>query len=203
MQSDDIHEESDKDESEVSSCSGLDPDYKPNKSSSSCSGEEFSSPDKCASNLSSEDELDSNASCDQQVGKCTTNKQKNPQTCIIRHNKKQQINKRHKGKSTVTIKTCTNREDFKRAWDKKHYCLFCSKAQSKISRHLERKHIDIKDVAYAFSFPLGSKERKIILEQLRNKGDFKHNTDVLKKGTGRIVTWKQPSIDASIKDYLH
>lgn len=84
----------------------------------------------------------------------------------------------------------------------KHYCLFCSKAQAKISRHLEGKHIDIKDVAYAFSFPLGSKERKVLLEQLRNKGDFKHNSEVLEKGTGQIVTWKQPSNDATIQDYL-
>ncbi|XP_073701194.1 uncharacterized protein [Garra rufa] len=62
--------------------------------------------------------------------------------------------------------------------------------------------MDIKDVGYAFSFPLGSKERKVLLEQLRNKGDFRHNTDVLEKGSGQIVTWKQPSADASIKDYL-
>lgn len=107
---------------------------------------------------------------------------------------------RKQDKSTVTIKTCTKREDLKR--DKKHYCLFCSKAQAKISRHLERKHIDIKDVAYAFSFPLGSKLRKVLLKQLRNKGDFKHNSKVLEKGTGQIVTWKQPSNDASFQDYL-
>ena len=37
---------------------------------------------------------------------------------------------------------------------------------SKIARHLERKHIEIKDVAYAFSFPVKSKERKILLDQL-------------------------------------
>ncbi len=62
--------------------------------------------------------------------------------------------------------------------------------------------MDIKDVGYAFSFPLGSKERKVLLEQLRNKGDFRHNTDVLEKGSGQIITWKQPSVDASVKDYL-
>lgn len=67
---------------------------------------------------------------------------------------------------------------------------------------MERKHIEVKDVAYAFSFPLRSKERKTLLEQLRNKGDFKHNTEVLEKGRGQIVTWKQPSEKASVKDYL-
>ncbi|RXN22014.1 hypothetical protein ROHU_036771 [Labeo rohita] len=206
--SNDIHEESDQEESEVSefpesdisSCSGLDPDYKPPKSSSS--GEDFSSPDKGAPNLSNEDEDEDLNEDKQQDGKCTINKEKNSQSYIKRHNKKQQVNKRDKGKSVITIKTSTKREGFKRAWDKKHYCLYCSKAQSKISRHLERKHKDIKDVGYAFSFPLGSKERKVLLEQLRNKGDFRHNTDVLEKGSGQIITWKQPSVDASIKDYL-
>ncbi|CAM4686021.1 unnamed protein product [Leuciscus chuanchicus] len=204
-QSNDIHEESDQEESEVSefpesdisSCSGLDPDYKPKSSSS---GEDFSSPDKGAPNLSSENE-DLNDD-KQQDGKCTINKEKNSQSYIKRHNKKQQINKKDKGKPAVTVKTSTKREGFRRAWDKKHYCLYCSKAQTKISRHLERKHMDIKDVGYAFSFPLGSKERKVLLEQLRNKGDFRHNTDVLEKGSGQIITWKQPSVDASIKDYL-
>ncbi|RXN11628.1 hypothetical protein ROHU_010526 [Labeo rohita] len=203
-----IHEESDQEESEVSefpesdisSCSGLDPDYKPPKSSSS--GEDFSSPDKGAPNLSSEDEDEDLNEDKQQDGKCTINKEKNSQSYIKRHNKKLQINKRDKGKSAITIKTSTKREGFKRAWDKKHFCLYCSKAQFKISRHLERKHMDIKDVGYAFSFPLGSKERKVLLEQLRNKGDFRHNTDVLEKGSGQIITWKQPSVDASIKDYL-
>lgn len=52
-------------------------------------------------------------------------------------------------------------------------------------------------MAYAFSFPLRSEERKTLLEQLRNKGDFKHNTEVLEKGRGQIVTWKQPSDKAS------
>ncbi|KAJ4920845.1 hypothetical protein JOQ06_022243, partial [Pogonophryne albipinna] len=50
-----------------------------------------------------------------------------------------------------------------------------------MARHLERKHMEMKDVAYAFSFPLGSKDRKGLLEQLRNKGDFKHNTKVLEE----------------------
>ncbi|KAJ4947321.1 hypothetical protein JOQ06_009357 [Pogonophryne albipinna] len=71
-----------------------------------------------------------------------------------------------------------------------------------MARHLEGKHMEMKDVAYAFSFPLGSKDRKGLLEQLRNKGDFKHNTKVLEEGKGELVTWKQPSGKASVSDYL-
>ncbi len=103
---------------------------------------------------------------------------------------------------TVTVKTCTKREYGKRSWDKKHYCLYCGKPHSKIAKHLERKHMEIKDVAYAFSFPVRSKDRKVLLDQLRNKGDFKHHVKVLEKGTGQLVTWKQPSNKASVEDYL-
>lgn len=104
--------------------------------------------------------------------------------------------------STVTVKSCTKRKDNKRAWDKKHYCLYCGESNLKMARHLQRKHIDVRDVAYAFSFPLGSQERNVLLEQLRNKGDFKHNTKVLEKGSGELITWKQPSDKASAKDNL-
>ena len=44
------------------------------------------------------------------------------------------------------------------------------------------------------------KGEKVLLDQLRNKGDFKHNTKVLKKGKGQVVTCKQPSINTSVND---
>ncbi|XP_048048612.1 uncharacterized protein LOC125269706 [Megalobrama amblycephala] len=71
-----------------------------------------------------------------------------------------------------------------------------------MARHLQLKHMDETDVAHAFSFPLGSKERKKRLESLRNKGDWRHNQQVLKEGKGEIVTWKQPSKNSSVSDYL-
>lgn len=188
----------------MSSCAVLDPDYEPTRgaaASSSSSDIEESSPDKMLSRNKDPQSSDPNSSDseDHPTGKCAITKQKQ----LITYSKRQskQI-KTKKGKSVVTLKTCTKREDQKRVWDKKHYCLYCGKSQMKISRHLERQHIEVRDVAYAFSFPLGSKQRKSLLEQLRNKGDFKHNRKVLEKGKGQIVTWKQPSEQASIKDYL-
>lgn len=74
-----------------------------------------------------------------------------------------------------------------------HYCVYCEKINKKMARHLQLMHMDEADVAHAFSFPLGSKERKKRLESLRNKGDWRHNQEVLKEGKGEIVTWKQPS----------
>lgn len=112
--------ESDSFESEVSSCSGLDPD---SKIASSCS--EDSSPVKDASykSLSSEEELEgpdrSLSEEDQIRGKCTIKEQNKPITYVKRHKKI----KANKDKSAVTLKTCTKRENCKRAWDKKHYCL--------------------------------------------------------------------------------
>ncbi|XP_073722743.1 uncharacterized protein [Misgurnus anguillicaudatus] len=191
-------EDSDSSESELSSCAGLDPDYKPGQSSSSSD----LSPDKGSSwkkpMMSSEIlECSDTNSSDSAIKKT-----ENTRTYVKKHHKLHKIKKTDTSKLNVTLKICTRREDKKRAWDKRHYCLYCGKSQLKISRHLERKHMDVKDVAYAFSFSLGSKQRKSLLEQLRNKGDFKHNSKVLEKGRGQIVTWKQPSDKASVKDYL-
>jgi len=72
----------------------------------------------------------------------------------------------------------------------------------KIARHLERKHGMECDVAYAFSFPVGSKQRKTLIEGLRNKGDWQHNHMVFKEGNGEIVVWKRPSVKADVESYL-
>ncbi|XP_034149923.1 uncharacterized protein LOC106023908 isoform X2 [Esox lucius] len=110
--------------------------------------------------------------------------------------------KQKKSMSTLTIKTCSKTKDGKRLYDKKHFCIYCMKPNSKISRHLERKHGDEEDVARACSFPKGSKKRSALLEELRNKGDYQHNILVLEEGKGEIVTWRQPPGSASIEDYL-
>ncbi|XP_052409507.1 uncharacterized protein LOC127955914 isoform X3 [Carassius gibelio] len=101
----------------------------------------------------------------------------------------------------ITVKR-SGTKDGARVWDKVHYCVVCETAQLKIARHLERKHIMERDVAYAFSFPVGSKQRKILIEGLRNKGDWKHNRMVFEEGNGEIVVWKRPSEKADIESYL-
>ncbi|KAM9765903.1 uncharacterized protein ACNS7B_003023 isoform 2-T2 [Menidia menidia] len=42
----------------------------------------------------------------------------------------------------------------------------------------------------------------MLLESLRNKGDWEHNKKVLEEGQGEIVTWKRPSTEGNVKDYL-
>lgn len=142
----------------------MDPDYKPPlNASSSSDDEDLKSPGK-AKKLSRKEEFkgtDTNSSedGDPQGGKITIGKKKNTKTYAKIQNKEQKRTKKDKVTVTVTVKTCTKREDNKRAWDKKHYCLYCGQSNVKMARHLQRKHMEIKDVAYAFSFPLGSKER--------------------------------------------
>ncbi|XP_072566873.1 uncharacterized protein [Paramormyrops kingsleyae] len=69
--------------------------------------------------------------------------------------------------------------------NKKNYCYVCGKPKSKIARHLET-HKTEPEIAEALSFPKHSKDRKRLLETLRNRGNYQHNSDVLKSGEGSL-----------------
>ncbi|XP_076843861.1 uncharacterized protein LOC143488824 isoform X1 [Brachyhypopomus gauderio] len=84
---------------------------------------------------------------------------------------------------------------------KKQSCLYCNRLVSKIARHLESKHAKEKDVTHALSFPKGSKTRKLLLKQLRNKGNYEHNIEVIQNGNGEIIPLKRPKKDRSLNDY--
>ncbi|XP_054872429.1 uncharacterized protein LOC129350328 isoform X2 [Amphiprion ocellaris] len=128
-------------------------------------------------------DTNSSADGDQQRGMCNFQRQKDPTTYVKRKNKKQN------GNQKVRVY-------------RRYFCLYCGKPSTKMARHLQHKHMEQKDVAYAFSFPLGSKQRKVLLGQLRNLGDFKHNAIVLAKGRGDLVTWQHLSDKASVQDYM-
>ncbi|XP_058255761.1 uncharacterized protein si:ch211-266o15.1 isoform X2 [Hemibagrus wyckioides] len=85
---------------------------------------------------------------------------------------------------------------------KKQFCVYCQKSNTKIARHLERMHSNETDVAYALSFPKKSKRRHMLLEQLRKKGNYKHNIEVIRNGNGDIVMQKQTKRKRSAKEYL-
>lgn len=104
------------------------------------------------------------------------------------------------GGSQITVKCCLKRE--KRKWDKRHYCVYCKKLQSKMAQHLKRKHSDEKEVALAICHPPTSKKHRQILEELRRQGNYFHNIEVLQKGYIEIVTYRQPSQHADVEDYL-
>uniref|UniRef100_A0A1A7X2E6 Uncharacterized protein n=1 Tax=Iconisemion striatum TaxID=60296 RepID=A0A1A7X2E6_9TELE len=90
----------------------------------------------------------------------------------------------------------------KRRWDKKHYCAFCHRPQVKIARHLLRKHSDEQEVMEASVLPTGSKQRHLLLEHLRCRGNYLHNIEVIRQGSGEIVPWRQPSEEVDARNYL-
>ncbi|XP_068455045.1 uncharacterized protein [Clinocottus analis] len=102
---------------------------------------------------------------------------------------------------TVVLPTVTSKT--RRVYDRRNYCLFCSNPLSKMSRHLERIHSDKPEVAAAFQYPKYSKERLKIWNRLICQGNFVHNKEVLKTGTGQLVSRKRPNVTQKAQDFLH
>ncbi|XP_029381982.1 uncharacterized protein LOC115058678 isoform X2 [Echeneis naucrates] len=118
--------------------------------------------------------------------------------------KKRGLGERRRGhkekKEGVTVKRMWS--GGKRRWDKKHYCVFCRRPQVKIARHLLRKHADQQEVMAASSLPTGSKQRHLLLEHLRCRGNYLHNIEVIRQGSGEIVPCRQPSEEVDVRNYL-
>ncbi|XP_008286893.1 uncharacterized protein LOC103362345 [Stegastes partitus] len=115
--------------------------------------------------------------------------------------KKPRENNRKKLSETLVLPVSSSKAQ--RVYDKRNYCLFCSKPVLKMSRHLERLHSDRAEVAAAFQFPKHSRERRKIHCRLINQGNFKHNKNVLKTGDGQLVVRKRPKRTAQAQDFLH
>ncbi|XP_058471537.1 uncharacterized protein LOC131444863 isoform X2 [Solea solea] len=98
---------------------------------------------------------------------------------------------------------CTTNTQERRVYDKRNYCLYCSKPTSKISRHLQTVHHNKPEVAKALYYPKDSKERRVRLAILRNRGNFTHNTDVVRKGTGHLVARYRTKEIRQGKDFIH
>ncbi|XP_054653990.1 uncharacterized protein LOC129193635 isoform X2 [Dunckerocampus dactyliophorus] len=84
-----------------------------------------------------------------------------------------------------------------------NYCYICGKAQSKITRHLKTHEKTNVDVAQVLALPKYSKERQRRLNILRNKGNHKHNTEVLTSGTGVLKMKRKPKNKHDVKQYVH
>ena len=91
-------------------------------------------------------------------------------------------------KEGVTVKRTWS--DGKRRWDKKHYCVFCQRPQVKIARHLLRKHTDQEEVSAASMLPTGSKQRHLLLEHLRCRGNYLHNIEVCSPLNSQLLTFE-------------
>ena len=87
--------------------------------------------------------------------------------------------------------------------EKKNICPFCNIAQSKFSRHIFGKHKGEFEVQRALAFPVGSKERQEIVDQLICDGNFKHNAEVLRRGEGTLVPGRCPPKELNVShEYL-
>ncbi|XP_067357520.1 uncharacterized protein [Channa argus] len=104
---------------------------------------------------------------------------------------------------SVFVNPVLKKEDGSRRYNKKHQCLYCGQVVQKMSRHLMRKHKNMIDVAKAFSLPKNSKERRLQLDYIRNKGNFEHNTEVLESHKGKLIPWKQPKKRKEGQEYTH
>ncbi|XP_069102076.1 uncharacterized protein [Argopecten irradians] len=109
-------------------------------------------------------------------------------------------------KEGITVKLCSLNEKGKKIWDKKHYCLYCSKPFSKLPRHLETMHKDESEVIKLRSLDRRNDEQKrarsILIDKLRKAGNYSHNVEVLKSGQGEVVPKKSLTQPKSSEDYL-
>ncbi|XP_046373724.1 pollen-specific leucine-rich repeat extensin-like protein 1 [Haliotis rufescens] len=106
-------------------------------------------------------------------------------------------------KQCVTVSKSTNTST-KRVWDKVSACVYCQRVYAKLPQHMEQKHKDEIEIAAILSFPPKSAERKLKWQNIRNRGNFHHNTDVLVSGQGSIIPLKRPPADSNVSawDYL-
>ncbi|XP_067227718.1 uncharacterized protein [Chanodichthys erythropterus] len=90
-----------------------------------------------------------------------------------------------------------------KTYKKKQYCLYCSKPYSKMARHLEFVHRNEVEVVKAVAYPKNSKERRVQLNHLRKRGNFAHNTDVVRQGHGEMIACYRPKKGKRAKEFIH
>lgn len=91
---------------------------------------------------------------------------------------------------------CSN-ETSKKKLDKKHYCVYCEKPQSKLKRHLSTIHREEAEVLRM----LTANPKKFV--KIKHAGDHKHNLQALKDGHGDLVVKKRRiSSKASADDFV-
>jgi len=87
-------------------------------------------------------------------------------------------------------------------YDKRYYCFYCDKALAKVKPHLISQHDNEALVAEM----LAKKDKQLqknLLVKLRNLGNHKHNSDVIRRGTGvLIVAYRPKQATAFTENYV-
>ena len=108
---------------------------------------------------------------------------------------------------------CSNTNDKKRAWDKKHYCVYCQQPYFKLPRHFEDKHKSEEEVVRLIALQytkedsketknIKEKARKVIIDSLRQKGNYHQNILVLERGYGELVVKRCPTGQTPYTEFL-
>jgi len=101
-------------------------------------------------------------------------------------------------KTTINVLTTSNAGG--RHYDKKFYCLYCEKPQAKLPRHLETKHKDETEVS-KYLTATNKKSKQNMMLKLRNLGNYKHNSEVLRQGSGDLIVAYRPSVTVPAEHY--
>ncbi|XP_048846144.1 uncharacterized protein LOC125717126 isoform X16 [Brienomyrus brachyistius] len=187
------------------STSGSNDDYIPDTTCESDSGSEYSFKQNLRTKNQSFDLLDVSGSVSSQVCDSTTP----DKMTYDDHNLASEVTGAEEEPSSsqnvndIMVVKALKKRGGNRIYNKKHYCLYCSKPYSKIARHLEGAHENKPDVAKALSFPKGSKERKKQLDYIRNRGNYAHNAAVMESGKGELVPFRRPHKEVQGKEFMH
>ncbi|XP_073804165.1 uncharacterized protein si:cabz01015814.1 isoform X2 [Danio rerio] len=143
-------------------------------------------------NITAEDSLIHNLSSSSDLSPSSITKAENENTTIKTEERDASIPEDTASDSVLPSKGITTRGG-------ENFCFVCGKPQIKIARHFIVHKRDNAEIARALSLPAHSKKRKELLQMLRNKGNFMHNNDVLKKGSGALKVKRRSVKQASNK----
>jgi len=97
---------------------------------------------------------------------------------------------------------CSSNVKGKRVFDKKHYCLYCSKSSTNLTKYLFSKHKDEVCIKQIMMQTKISQERKLQPELVRNLGGYRHNCDVRSKWGDEIIPWRSPPYHVAVEEYV-
>lgn len=100
---------------------------------------------------------------------------------------------------TVPLYECS--ASSKRSYDKRQACYFCSKLCSKMARHLRTVHKEEIEIARILAFS----DKEIVsfeLERYRLLGNFNHNLEVLRNGSGMLLVSRRSRSLKIAENYL-
>ena len=69
-------------------------------------------------------------------------------------------------------------------------------------KHVMSFHKSELEVQLTESKPKRSKERAFLKEKLRLKGNYKHNCNVIRQGSGKIIPVRSPSFPVAAEEFI-